>query len=69
MGAKEALLSAFLVILFVSSAVFVFSDLDETKKASPNTIIDEIDPLFQGEGHNHSNASQHARLVLQTWNY
>ena len=60
MGAKETLLSAFLAILFVSSAVYVFSDLDETKEASPNTVIDEIDPLFQYEGHNHTNASQHA---------
>jgi len=59
MRTKEMLLSAFLVILFVSSTVYVFSD-NSPKESDKKTIsFDENDPLFQYEGHDHSNASQH----------
>ena len=59
MRTKEVLLSAFLVTLFVSSTVYVFSGSD-SKKETPSMIsFNDNDPLYQYEGHDHSNASQH----------
>ena len=53
------LLSAFLVMLFVSSTVYVFSD-NSSKDSDEKTItFDDNDPLYQYEGHDHTNASQH----------
>ena len=60
MRTKEALLAAFLVVLFISSTVYVFSDSNTTSESDSNITFDEIDPLFQYEGHDHKNASQHA---------
>lgn len=59
MRTKEMLLSAFLVMLFVSSTVYVFSD-NSSKDTDEKTItFDDNDPLYQYEGHDHTNASQH----------
>jgi hypothetical protein len=59
MRTKEMLLSAFLVMLFVSSTVYVFSD-NSSKDSDEKTItFDDNDPLYQYEGHDHTNASQH----------
>ena len=53
------LLSAFLVMLFISSTVYVFSD-NSSKESNEDTIsFDEEDPLYQYDGHDHTNASQH----------
>ena len=59
MRGKEIALTFFLVLLMVSSVMFVFSGEDETKSVSENFVLDSEDPLFQHEGHDHSNASQH----------
>ena len=59
MRGKEIALAFFLVLLMVSSVMFVFSGEDETKSTSENFVLDSDDPLFQHEGHDHSNASQH----------
>ena len=60
MRTKEMLLSAFLVMLFISSAVYVFSDNTSVNTSQDTISFDEEDPLFQYEGHDHSNASQHS---------
>jgi len=39
--------------------MYVFSDNDETNVAQNSPVFDSEDPLFQHEGHDHSNASQH----------
>ena len=59
MRTKEVLLSAFLVTLFISSTVYVFSNTDAEKDTKQLLSFDDIDPLYQYEGHDHSNASQH----------
>ena len=59
MRGKEIALTFFLVLLMVSSAMYVFSG-EETSENEINSVIsDSEDPLFQHEGHDHSNASQH----------
>ena len=59
MRTKEVLLSAFLVTLFVSSTVYVFSGSDSEKETESTISFNDNDPLYQYEGHDHSNASQH----------
>ena len=59
MRTKEVLLSAFLVTLFVSSTVYVFSGSDSEKETPSMISFNDNDPLYQYEGHDHSNASQH----------
>ena len=58
MGGKEIALGLF-VLLFASSAALLLLG-DDTQPAAVNqTLISSGDPLFQGEGHDHKNASQH----------
>ena len=59
MRGKEIALAFFLVLLMASSAMYVFSDSGETDTSSKSPVFDSEDPLFQHEGHDHSNASQH----------
>ena len=59
MRGKEIALAFFLVLLMASSAMYVFSDSGETNTSSKSPVFDSEDPLFQYEGHDHSNASQH----------
>ena len=59
MRGKEIALAFFLVLLMVSSVMYFFSDNDETNVAQNSPVFDSEDPLFQHEGHDHSNASQH----------
>ncbi len=58
MGAKETGLGIFTVVLLISATLLVIGPTKSTK----NTIesgFETGDPLFQYEGHDHSNASQH----------
>ena len=58
MGAKQTGLGIFIVILLCSATLLVFSPAEE--EGSKNVItFDQEDPLYQFEGHDHSNASQH----------
>jgi len=60
MGTKEILLAALLATVITSASVLVFSDFSESEAEQNSDDVMAIDPLFQGEGHDHSNASQHA---------
>ena len=58
MGAKEVGLGIFIVVLLGSATILTFgisSSVDEEAILIQNFE----DPLFQGEGHDHSTASQH----------
>ena len=60
MRSKEIALAFFLVLLMASSVMYVFSGDDSSETTATNSVIyDNEDPLFQHEGHDHSNASQH----------
>mgnify|MGYP001157434071 FL=1 len=59
MRGKEIALTFFLVLLMVSSAMYVFSGKEAPDNEINSVIFDSEDPLFQHEGHDHSNASQH----------
>lgn len=60
MGTKEIVLAALLAVVITSASVLVFSDFSESEAEDNSDDVMAIDPLFQGEGHDHSNASQHA---------
>ena len=49
MRTKEVLLSAFLVTLFVSSTVYVFSGSDSEKETESTISFNDNDPLYQYE--------------------
>ena len=59
MRGKEIALSFFLVLLMISSALYIFSGNEEPSTSTNSIVFDSEDPLFQHEGHDHSNASQH----------
>ncbi|MGY8728963.1 MAG: hypothetical protein ACKVKS_07040, partial [Candidatus Poseidoniales archaeon] len=58
MGAKEVGLGIFIVALLGSATLLTFG-LSSSPAEEAITIQNSVDPLFQGEGHDHSNASQH----------
>ena len=58
MGAKEVGLGIFIVILLGSASMLTFG-LSSSTDEEVIMIQNLEDPLFQGEGHDHSNASQH----------
>ena len=43
----------------ISSALYIFSGNEEPTTSTNSIVFDSEDPLFQHEGHDHSNASQH----------
>ena len=58
MGGKEVLLGIFTLVFLTSATLLVFGDdIERTNDESP--AIKAGDPLIQGEGHDHKNASQH----------
>lgn len=58
MNGREIAIGLFLILFLASAGALVFGGGEE--KPSLNTSLDASgDPLFQGEGHDHSNASQH----------
>jgi len=60
MDGKISALALFAVIFASSMAVIVFSEEETTSESNKTeTIFQAGDPLFQGEGHDHMNASQH----------
>ena len=58
MGAKETGLGIFIVVLLSSATLLVIGPTTSTKNTTESGFETE-DPLFQYEGHDHSNASQH----------
>ena len=58
MGGREILIGIFAILFLTSSAMLIFGD-DVQQVAENNPIIGADDPLVQGEGHDHKNASQH----------
>ncbi|HJL97301.1 MAG TPA: hypothetical protein QF401_04045, partial [Candidatus Poseidoniaceae archaeon] len=58
MGAKEVGLGIFIVILLGSASILTFG-LSASNEEDTYFFEESDDPLFQGEGHDHSNASQH----------
>lgn len=58
MGAKQTGLGIFIVILLCSATLLVLSPAEQEGSADVITF-DQEDPLYQYEGHDHSNASQH----------
>ena len=59
MGGKEVLLGIFTILFLTSATMLIFGDDVETNVVE-NPALRNDDPLIQGEGHNHQNASQHA---------
>jgi len=59
MGGKETALALCVLVLISSVTVLVLGEGDATGETQPNPSLANGDPLFQGEGHDHSNASQH----------
>ena len=57
MGAKEVGLGIMIVMLLGSATLLTFGTSSTSKQAPEQPQF--VDPLFQGEGHDHSNASQH----------
>ena len=58
MGAKQTGLGIFIVVLLCSATLLVIGPAEE--ESTKNTIaFNQEDPLYQYEGHDHSNASQH----------
>ena len=58
MGGRELLLGIFAILFLTSSAMLIFGD--DVQETSGNTLVfNAEDPLVQGEGHDHKNASQH----------
>ena len=58
MGGKEILLGIFTLVFLTSATLLVFGDdIEGANDESP--AIKAGDPLIQGEGHDHKNASQH----------
>ena len=58
MGGRELLLGIFAILFLTSSAMLIFGD--DVQQTSGNTLVfNAEDPLVQGEGHDHKNASQH----------
>ena len=55
-GMKEVGLGVFIVLLLGSASLLTFGSSISTDN-SPERISISDDPLFQGEGHDHSNAS------------
>ena len=43
----------------ISSALYIFSGNEGPSTSTNSIVFDSEDPLFQHEGHDHSNASQH----------
>ena len=58
MGGKEILLGIFTIVFLTSATLLVFGD-DIEATTSENPSMKAGDPLIQGEGHDHKNASQH----------
>ena len=58
MGGKELLLGIFTILFLTSATMLVFGD-DVEKTIEENPTMKAGDPLIQGEGHDHKNASQH----------
>ena len=60
-GNKEVLIlvTTFLVVISVISTSIFFLSNNETNEVNINPIFSGGDPLLQGEGHDHRNASQH----------
>ena len=58
MGAKETGLGIFIVVL-LSCATLIVKGPAGTEDSSNSAEFETIDPLYQYEGHDHSNASQH----------
>ena len=58
MGGKEWLLAVFTVLFLTSATLFILGDDIEQSNAS-DLLTSSGDPLFQYEGHDHKNASQH----------
>ncbi|MBT5025515.1 MAG: hypothetical protein HON05_01990, partial [Euryarchaeota archaeon] len=57
-GAKEVGLGIFIVLLLGSASLLTFGS-SVSSDAPEIQFSQSDDPLFQGEGHDHSNASQH----------
>ena len=58
MGGREVLLGIFTIIFLTSATLLVFGDdIKASSIENPSTLSG--DPLIQGEGHDHKNASQH----------
>ena len=57
-GAKQIGLGFFIILLLGSASLLTFGSSPEIKDTTP-MMSDSLDPLFQGEEHDHSNASQH----------
>ena len=58
MGGKELLFGIFAILFLTSATVLVFGgEIESTTSEHPATKAG--DPLIQGEGHDHKNASQH----------
>ena len=58
MGGKEWLLAVFTVLFLTSATLFILGDDIEQSNAN-DLLTSSGDPLFQYEGHDHKNASQH----------
>ena len=60
-GNKEILIlvTTFLVVISVISTSIFFLSNDDVNETNINPIFSGGDPLLQGEGHDHRNASQH----------
>ncbi|MDG1558326.1 MAG: hypothetical protein P8R03_02270, partial [Candidatus Poseidoniaceae archaeon] len=58
MGAKQTGLGVFIIVLLCSATLLVVTPENEPQ-AADSVIFNESDPLYQYEGHDHSNASQH----------
>ena len=57
-GVKEVGLGVFIVLLLGSASLLTFGSSISSDNSSERISISD-DPLFQGEDHDHSNASQH----------
>ena len=58
MGGKEVLLGIFTILFLTSATLLVLGD-DIEANVVENPTLRAGDPLVQGDGHDHSNASQH----------
>ena len=58
MGGKEVLLGIFTILFLTSATMLIFGD-DVESNVVENPALRNDDPLIQGEGHDHKNASQH----------
>ena len=58
MGGKEVLLGVFTLLFLTSATLLVIGD-DIEASTTNDALSESGDPLFQYEGHDHKNASQH----------